>query len=121
MTKTILIVEDDPFIAMDLQDTFETAGYDVLGPVAAVKTGLKLMKYKRPDVAMLDYNLGRETSLAIAHELEAGKIPYVFLSGQVKAVVTAGNEKPHLVISKPFNAGHLISTMDRLVEQTTEN
>lgn len=121
MTKTILIVEDDPFIAMDLQDTFETAGYDVLGPVAAVKTGLKLMKSKKPDVAMLDYNLGRETSLAIAHELEADKIPYVFLSGQVKSVIMAGNEKPHMVIAKPFNAGHLISTMNRLIQKTAEN
>ncbi len=117
MTKTILIVEDDPFIAMDLQDTFEEAGFRVLGPVAAVKMGLKIVREDKPDVAMLDYNLGRETSLPIARELEADEIPYVFLSGQVETVVTETMKKPHTVISKPFNASHLIATMNGLMRQ----
>ena len=79
MTKTILIVEDDPFIAMDLQDTFEDAGYSVLGPVASVDPGLKIIRDTKPDFAMLDYNLGRETSIPIAHKLDEIEIPYIFL------------------------------------------
>jgi len=88
MRKTILIVEDDPFIAMDLQDTFEEAGFKVLGPVASVAPGLKLIKDTLPDVAMLDFNLGRETSIPIAHRLDEIEIPYFFLSGQIDKVIT---------------------------------
>lgn len=115
MTKTILIVEDDPFIAMDLQDTFEDAGYKVLGPVAAVLPGLEIVRAKKPDVAMLDYNLGRETSVVLAHELEAQDVPYLFLSGQVDRVVTAECEAPRKVFSKPFEPNSLIAYVESLV------
>lgn len=115
MTKTILIVEDDPFIAMDLQDTFEEAGYIVLGPVAAVDSGLKVIRDTKPDVAMLDYNLGRETSIPLAHKLDEIEIPYVFLSGQVDKVITSTLGTQRKVMTKPFNAEHLISYIDSIV------
>ena len=121
MTKTILIVEDDPFIAMDLQDTFEDAGFKVLGPVAAVYPGLEIVRSMKPDVAMLDYNLGRETSVVLAHELEAQNIPYIFLSGQVDRVVTAECEAPRRVIAKPFEPDSLIAYVNSLIPQGIAN
>ena len=116
MRKTILIVEDDPFIAMDLQDTFEDAGYKVLGPVASVVPGLRLLSEAKPDVAMLDYNLGRETSIPIAYKLDEKAVPYVFLSGQVEKVVTANGVRSHEVITKPFNADRLIARINQLAQ-----
>ena len=116
MSKTILIVEDDPFIAMDLQDTFEEAGYQVLGPVAAVGPGLKIIRETKPDVAMLDYNLGQETSIPLADELEDIAVPYLFLSGQVDRVFSAHSLMRHKVITKPFNAERLIAHVDGLLE-----
>lgn len=115
MTKTILIVEDDPFIAMDLQDTFEDAGYEVLGPVAAVDPGLAVLRSAKPSVAMLDYNLGTETSVPIAQKLDEIEIPYVFLSGQIDRVIAAHSAKPPDVIAKPFNAKKLIAHIDGLI------
>ena len=117
MTKTILIVEDDPFIAMDLQDTFEDAGYTVLGPVASVVPGLKLLREAKPDVAMLDYNLGSETSIPIAYKLDEEAVPYVFLSGQVEKVVSANTMKSYEVIAKPFNAEKLIARINQLAQR----
>lgn len=121
MTRSILIVEDDPFIAMDLQDTFEDAGYTVLGPVASVDPGLKIIRERKPDVAMLDYNLGRETSIPIAHKLEEISTPYVFLSGQIDRVVTAGCRTPQKVIMKPFNPEQLLAYVEGLVEAQNAN
>lgn len=119
MRKTILIVEDDPFIAMDLQDTFEEAGFKVLGPVASVAPGLKLIKDTLPDVAMLDFNLGRETSIPIAHRLDEIEIPYFFLSGQIDKVITKNVKTNCKVLTKPFNAEVLIYQVNKLVESTT--
>lgn len=116
MIKTILIVEDDPFIAMDLQDTFEEAGFNVLGPVASVDPGLRLIRDTLPDVAMLDYNLGRETSIPIAHKLDEIEVPYIFLSGQVNRVVTANIKKDHKVVTKPFNVEQLLDCINDLVK-----
>ena len=114
MTRTILIVEDDPFIAMDLQDTFENAGFSVIGPAASVKAGLDLIESKEPDVAMLDYNLGRETSIAIANKLDEDRIPYAFLSGQTDRAVMAELSVPKKVFSKPFRAARIIDYVREL-------
>ena len=87
MNAAILIVEDDPFIAIDLQDAMEDAGYDVLGPVATVRHGLATLQGQVPDVAILDYNLGPETSAKIAERLKDMDIPYIFASGQIERVI----------------------------------
>lgn len=115
MTKTILIVEDDPFIAMDLQDTFERAGFNVIGPVAEVDPGLAALKQQTPDIAMLDYNLGSETSIPLAAKLDSENIPYVFLSGRVETLVTPGRSTPHTVLAKPFDPKNLVAHVERLL------
>lgn len=113
--KSILIVEDDPFIAMDLADTFESRGYEVKGPVADVDAGLKEIKAACPDVALLDYNLGRETSIEIAQKLEVKGVPYVFLSGQIEKVIIGNSKNPPQVIAKPFVPERLVKVIERMV------
>lgn len=114
MTKSILIVEDDPFIAMDLQDTFESAGYDVIGPAAGVASSISLIEDHVPDVAMLDYNLGDNTSTPIAKDLARRNIPFLFLTGQMPDVVAKNEFKDKTVISKPFSPDHLIESIETL-------
>jgi len=114
MSIRILIIEDDPFIAMDLQDTFEDAGFNVIGPAASVEAGLDLIERKAPDVAMLDYNLGRETSITIANKLDEDSIPYAFLSGQTDRAVMAELSIPKKVFSKPFRAVKIIDYVKEL-------
>lgn len=113
--KTILIVEDDPFIAMDLEDTFTDHDYRVIGPCADVDTGLRLLKDERPDVAMLDYNLGRETSILLAQTLHEQRVPYVFLSGQVQHFVTGHGLPQRPVIAKPFVPEQLVGLIGNLI------
>jgi DNA-binding response OmpR family regulator len=113
--NTILIVEDDPFIAMDLEDTFDARGYKVLGPVADVDAGLKVLKETLPDIAMLDYNLGRETSIEIARALSKESIPYLFLSGQVTNVITDHDLPPQPVIAKPYVPEQLIQIVEDMI------
>ncbi|WP_371395335.1 response regulator [Fretibacter rubidus] len=110
----ILIVEDDPFIAMDLEDTFLSEGYEVLGPIATVDAGLSLLKEEKPDVAMLDYNLGRETSIPIARALNDNSIPFFFLSGQIKRVIIDNDVAGIKVIPKPFIPEKLVQEVQAL-------
>ncbi|WP_017931131.1 response regulator [Robiginitomaculum antarcticum] len=116
MTKSILIVEDDPFIAMDLQDTFESAGYVVIGPVAGVASGMSLIERQTPDVAMLDYNLGETTSEPIAKDLFRRNIPFLFLTGQMPKVVENNAFSGAKIISKPFNPDHLVESVESLTQ-----
>ncbi len=115
MNLAVLIVEDDPFIAIDLQDAFEDAGYDVLGPVATVKSGLSELTKCAPDVAILDYNLGTETSAGIAAKLDQMGVPYIFASGQMEAVISDETVKPVGVISKPFMTDTVIGKVEEIL------
>lgn len=111
----VLIVEDDAFIALDLEDVLSEAGFQVTGPVSTVSDAMALLDGDvRPDVALLDYNLGQETSIPIAQRLERLGIPFLFLSGQVSSVVLGGTTTDPLVMSKPFIPNHLVNTIGGL-------
>jgi len=101
---------------MDLEDIFESEGFKVLGPYAEVQPGLKVLEDHKPDVAMLDYNLGSETSLPIARELDSKNIPYAFLSGQIKTVIMDNDIQSQPIILKPFRPDRLVGIVEELMK-----
>ena len=107
----VLIVEDDPFIAMDLEDTLIEAGYKVCALAGSVAEGLLSLERERPSVATLDYHLGSETSDAIASALDERAIPYCYISGNAHEL--GGATAP--VISKPVAPRTVVRTVGRLV------
>ncbi|CAM3743282.1 response regulator [Litorimonas haliclonae] len=117
--KSILIVEDDPFIAMDLEDTFIGAGFSVIGPVADVESGLSLIEEHRPDIATLDYNLGRENSVPIANALASIGVPYIFLSGQMSRVIETHDVPERLIVGKPYVPSKLLKLISRTIDKAT--
>ncbi len=77
----VLIVEDDPFIALELEDTLRGEGYYVLGPAYSVATALALLQQVDPDLAILDFNLNGKTVTPVAAVLSEHHIPFVLASG----------------------------------------
>jgi two-component system, response regulator PdtaR len=51
----VLIVEDEPLIALDLEAMLERRGARIVGPAATVREALSLLQSERPDVALLDF------------------------------------------------------------------
>jgi CheY-like chemotaxis protein len=77
----VLIVEDDPIIALDFEDTIRGFGVKTIRTAASVAGALELIADRAPDFALLDVGLVREKSFAIAERLDAMKIPFVFVTG----------------------------------------
>ena len=77
----VLVVEDEPFIAMDMEDTLRNAGHNVLGPACSVAMALKLVKEMKPDVAVLDVNLGGERVTPVVEALKDQNVPILLASG----------------------------------------
>lgn len=113
--NTILIVEDDPFIAIDLEEIFRSAGYVVMGPVAVLAIGLAALDDQLPDVAALDYELGSENSTAIAQVLDDKNIPYIVVTGKVDKVVADGEINAANFFSKPYNPEKIVEAINALV------
>nr|WP_306267759.1 response regulator [Pararhizobium sp. IMCC3301] len=107
--RTLLIVEDDPFIAMDMEWEFSDRGYKVI-IASDPASGARALTQVVPDFAILDYNLGKETSVPIANALVDAKIPFIYLTGRPQAVVDDASAPDAPIIPKPFNFDFLERT-----------
>ena len=81
MPDDVLIVEDDPIIAIDFEDTILGFGVKTVRTAGSVARALEMIAERLPDFALLDVGLIREKSFAIAERLEGLKIPFVFVTG----------------------------------------
>ena len=101
LPQDVLIVEDDPIIALDLEDTIIGLGVATVRTAGHVATALDMISARAPDFALLDVGLVHENSFAIAERLTTLNIPFAFVtgygSGKVPAVFA---DRPRL--SKPF-------------------
>ncbi|MGY0570702.1 response regulator [Bradyrhizobium sp. RDM12] len=77
----VLIVEDDPIIAIDFEDRLLGFGVTSVRTVGSVAQALDAITARAPDFALLDVELIREKSFAIAERLAALEIPFVFVTG----------------------------------------
>lgn len=85
----ILAVEDEYYLAMDLERDLVAAGAYVLGPVPSVEQALALIASEPDmDAAVLDINLGGEMSFPVADALVARGIPFVIATGYVDGDLT---------------------------------
>lgn len=94
----ILIVEDDPLIAMDFEDTLLGLGVSAVRTAGTVATALEMIARRAPDFALLDVGLIYEKSFAIAERLAAAKIPFAFVTGY------AGHNVPAVFADRPILA-----------------
>jgi CheY-like chemotaxis protein len=77
----VLVVEDDPIIALDFEDTVISFGVKTVRTAGTVTRALQLIEERTPDFALLDIGLLREKSFAVAERLEVLRIPFAFISG----------------------------------------
>ncbi|MFN4142942.1 response regulator [Aestuariivirga sp.] len=75
--RSVLLVEDELLVALDIQQVLMAAGLHVLGPAATVAGALALLERARPDAAILDLNLRGELVTPVARRLREINVPFV--------------------------------------------
>jgi CheY-like chemotaxis protein len=110
--KRILLVEDEPVVAMLAEDLLTDLGCVVVGPAVRLKEGLALVERERLDLALLDINLGADTSFPIAAALSERQIPFAFATGY-GALAHPFDDAP--VISKPYTSDDLRLLLEGLL------
>ena len=81
LPDNVLIVEDDPIISLDFEDTVLGFGVKAVRVAGNVTRALKMIEERAPDFALLDVGLVREKSFAVAERLEELGIPFAFVTG----------------------------------------
>lgn len=116
MQKTVLIVEDEFLIALDLQMLLEGHGWRVMGPAATVRSALNLLKAELPLVGLLDVNLGNELITPVAETLKAREVPFALASAYDRPEQYGGEAlagAPN--VGKPINERRLLEALEKLV------
>jgi CheY-like chemotaxis protein len=112
--QQILIVEDEPLIAMMLEDFLDVLDKQSAGTADTVASALARVEQGGIDAAILDVNLrGGEKSTAIAEVLADLGIPFVFATGGSDDSLDARfKDRPHL--TKPFTMDGVAKALDAL-------
>lgn len=74
---TVLVIEDDPLLGLDLSDALSHAGFRPAGPVATLTEAAREVSRRTPDVAILDVRLADGLSSGLARELRRRRVPFV--------------------------------------------
>lgn len=108
---TILLVEDEALVAMELAAVLREQGCQVLGAASSVDRALALLATQQPDAALLDLNLSGTSASPVARALNERGVPFFVMSGYGQA--QAGEEELGEVrwLGKPVNHGELIRAL----------
>lgn len=101
-TRRVLIVEDEPLIAMMLEDFLDALDREVAGTADSCTAALEILERDGVDAAILDVNLrGGEQSWPVADRLAERGIPFILATGGAgDAIAEAHRDRP--ILSKPF-------------------
>ena len=108
----ILIVEDEPIVALNYALILEDAGYEILGPVGSIIKGIEIINRERFDGAVLDIDLRGVPVDPIIMALQGKGVPYIFVSAFPAMV---GPYKNAVFLEKPCTAAELIKAVNTLV------
>lgn len=78
---SVLLVEDETLLRMMIADMLTELGHEVAGEAGDLGSVLTMTMSAERDAAILDLQLGRDSSTAIAEALQVRGIPFVFASG----------------------------------------
>ena len=115
--SSILIVEDQPLIALDITQELEAAGATVTS-TNTLEHALILVEHNGLAAAILDHGLPDGNSSLLCARLKARKIPFIIYSGHS---TVGGDCENAMHIAKPAGEGELSSTLAKLIREAAAN
>jgi CheY-like chemotaxis protein len=100
----VMIIEDEPIIAMDLEALLESLGHRVTGVARTEKEAIHLASVKRPGLILADIQLADGSSGidAVNNILKTVAVPVVFITAFPERLLTGEKPEPAFLITKPF-------------------
>lgn len=113
LPNDVLIVEDNMIIALDAESSLLRAGIETVRVASSVAQAMRAIASRPPAFALLDINLGRETSFAVAEHLDSLAIPFVFTTGYGEDIAFPPKLLGVPRIRKPYTGDALLMAMRR--------
>ncbi len=121
----LLIVEDERIVALDLRLNLESLGYVVTGMAASEAEALAMTEEQRPDLVLMDINLGRggDGTVAALQITERYGLPVVFLTAyaEPETLTRASASAPYGYLLKPFDLREVNATIQMALTRWTQD
>jgi two-component sensor histidine kinase len=115
--RTVLLVEDSLIIALDAEDILKRLGALHVATAATVEQALEAIDSAMPSLALLDINLGDQTSFAIADRLHELDIPFLFATGYGEQAQLPDDHKARTVVQKPYTLENMVRALPELIRE----
>jgi CheY-like chemotaxis protein len=111
----ILIIEDEPVIALDIASIVEQSGHQVVGIATTRTEAVALAASEQPGLVLADIQLADDSSGidAVNEILTAHRMPIVFITAFPDRLLTGDKPEPAFLITKPFDAETLSITVSQ--------
>ncbi|GGD96973.1 signal transduction histidine kinase [Aureimonas endophytica] len=106
-----LLVEDNMLISLDAEQMLAGCGMEQVFMAASVAEARKILAEERIDFALLDVNLGSETSFPLVANLNERRIPFVFATGYGEQIDLPRGAEHIRTIKKPFSTDQLLAAV----------
>lgn len=100
----VLIIEDEPYIALELEALVENLGHRVIGVASTHAEAVALIKKKKPGLILSDIQLADNSSGldAVNEVLRSVEAPVIFITAYPERFLTGDRPEPAFLIAKPF-------------------
>jgi DNA-directed RNA polymerase specialized sigma24 family protein len=101
----ILIIEDEPLIAMDIEEMVESLGHRVVGTARTHTEATAMFNKTRPRMVLADIQLADGSSGidAVNEILSSTSVPVIFITAFPERLLTGERPEPAFLVTKPFN------------------
>ena len=105
VSTNIMIIEDEPLIAMDIEQMVESLGHNVTGIARTHKEALALFESQNPGMVLADIQLADGSSGidAVNDILSKVPVPVIFITAFPERLLTGERPEPTFLVTKPFN------------------
>ena len=105
----VLIIEDEPFIALDLQTLVGDLGHNIVGIARTHSEAIELVTDVRPGLILADIQLADGSSglEAVNQILESFSVPVIFVTAYPERFLTGAPPEPAFLVTKPFSVESL--------------
>jgi DNA-directed RNA polymerase specialized sigma24 family protein len=104
MATDVLIIEDEPLVAMDLESIVSSLGHRVSGVARTHKEAIAAVEKHRPGLVLADIQLADGSSglQAVNEILQSDELPVIFITAFPERLLTGARPEPAFLITKPF-------------------
>jgi CheY-like chemotaxis protein len=104
LASRVLIIEDEPIIALHLQDMMIELGHEVIGIAATQDGAIRQAHAQKPELVLADIRLAEGGSgiEAVSEILRSFDVPVIFITAYPERLLTGERPEPTYLITKPF-------------------